>query len=350
MAVETVSRVYEDACVRRPKTYYDYSEYKIDHGDIERYRICKYVGKGKYSQVFEGRIVPGPGEPLSRCIIKILKPVRVKKVYREIMILKRLLGVERVVQLLDVVRDPGSGATSLVFEYEEHEDTRTLFGRLSLSDVRYYSREILEALDFCHSKGIMHRDIKPQNLIINHKKRRIKIIDWGLADFYIPKFPYNVGVASTHFKAPELLVNYRTYDYGLDTWAFGCVFAEMVFSKGPFFSGNCNENQLVQIVQCLGSARFMEYLETYKITVRADLLGRLRKFPGKTWASILLSRDCLLARHERRIHRELCLPMDVFSPECEETFGVLSSLLVFDHMKRSTARECLDLPFFRQAK
>ena len=88
-------------------------------------------------------------------------------------------------------------------------------------DVRFYIYQILRGLDHCHSKGIMHRDIKPHNVMIDHKQRRLRIIDWGLAEFYHPKQEYNVRVASRYFKGPELLVNYHYYDYSLDMWSLG---------------------------------------------------------------------------------------------------------------------------------
>ena len=67
--------------------------------------------------------------------------------------------------------------------------------------------ELLKALDFSHANGIMHRDVKPHNVMIDHEKRRLRLIDWGLAEFYHPGREYNVRVASRYFKGPELLVD-----------------------------------------------------------------------------------------------------------------------------------------------
>lgn len=86
----------------------------------------------------------------------------------------------------------------------------------------------MQALDFCHSQGIMHRDVKPHNIVIDHKNRMLRVIDWGLAEFYFPDREYNVRVASRYFKGPELLVDHRDYDYSLDLWSFGCVLAGIV--------------------------------------------------------------------------------------------------------------------------
>lgn len=76
--------------------------------------------------------------------------------------------------------------------------------------------------------------------MIDHKKRRVRLIDWGLAEFYHPAQNYNVRVASRYFKGPELLVNYNFYDYSLDIWSLGCMFAGMLFHREPFFQGKDN--------------------------------------------------------------------------------------------------------------
>lgn len=71
-------------------------------------------------------------------------------------------------------------------------------------DIRYYMFQLLRALDFAHSRGIMHRDVKPHNIMIDHKKRTLRLIDWGLAEFYFPEREYNTRVASRYFKVALL--------------------------------------------------------------------------------------------------------------------------------------------------
>src|SRR5271154_3567548 len=82
--------------------------------------------------------------------------------------------------------------------------------------------------------------------MIDHVSRSLRLIDWGLAEFYHPKTEYNVRVASRYFKGPELLVDYQTYDYSLDMWSLGCMLASMIFRKEPFFHGHDNYDQVLR--------------------------------------------------------------------------------------------------------
>ncbi|ETO22519.1 hypothetical protein RFI_14681 [Reticulomyxa filosa] len=97
--------------------------------------------------------------------------------------------------------------------------------------------------------------------MIDHVNRKLRLIDWGLAEFYHPAKEYNVRVASRYFKGPELLVNFRLYDYSLDMWSLGCMFASIIFKKEPFFKGRDNDHQMVKICQVLGTKEFHAYLK-----------------------------------------------------------------------------------------
>lgn len=155
---------------------------QLFNSDQEDYEVVRKIGRGKYSEVFQGvNIIHS-----TKCVIKILKPVKKKKIKREIKILQNLCGGKNVIQLLDVVRDQQSKTPSLIFEYINNTDFKQLYPTLTDFDIRYYMLELLKALDFCHSNGIMHRDVKPHNVMIDHEKRELRLIDWGLAEFYHP--------------------------------------------------------------------------------------------------------------------------------------------------------------------
>jgi casein kinase II subunit alpha len=94
-------------------------------------------------------------------------------------------------------------------------------------------------------------------------------------------------VASRYFKGPELLVDFQEYDYSLDMWSLGAMFASMIFRKEPFFHGGSNSDQLVKIAKVLGTDDLFEYLDRYDIELDAqydDILGR---FPRKSWHSFV---------------------------------------------------------------
>ncbi|SGY63128.1 BQ5605_C007g04776 [Microbotryum silenes-dioicae] len=253
------SRVYADVNDKFGRSWWDYDGLMVSWGVQDNYEVVKKVGRGKYSEVFQGVNVINN----EQCVIKVLKPVKKKKIKREIKILQNLSGGPNIVTLLDVVRDPQrmqSKTPSIIFEYVNNTDFKVLYPKFTDYDVRYYINELLKALDFCHSRGIMHRDVKPHNVMIDHEKRQLRLIDWGLAEFFFPATAYNVRVASRYFKGPELLVDFQEYDYSLDMWSLGCMFASMIFRKEPFFHGHDNYDQLVKITKVLGTDQLYTYL------------------------------------------------------------------------------------------
>ncbi|TYI89084.1 hypothetical protein E1A91_D03G029500v1 [Gossypium mustelinum] len=316
--VPSKSRVYADVNVIRPKEYWDYESLTIQWGrEQDDYEVVRKVGRGKYSEVFEGVHCTDN----EKCIIKILKPVKKKKIKREIKILQNLCGGPNIVKLLDIVRDQQSKTPSLIFEYVNNTDFKVLYPTLSDYDVRYYIYELLKALDYCHSQGIMHRDVKPHNVMIDHEQRKLRLIDWGLAEFYHPGKEYNVRVASRYFKGPELLVDLQDYDYSLDLWSLGCMFAGMIFRKEPFFYGHDNYDQLIKIAKVLGTDELNAYLNKYGIELDPQLAFIVGRHSRKPWTKVINAEN-----------QHLALP---------EAIDFLDKLLRYDHLERLTAKEAM---------
>ncbi|ORZ41143.1 kinase-like domain-containing protein [Catenaria anguillulae PL171] len=322
----SIAREYSTVNQDMPPNYWDYDNLTIEWGSPDDYEIIRKVGRGKYSEVFEGINVAN-GE---KCVIKVLKPVKKKKIKREIKILQNLSGGTNVIQLLDVVRDPQSKTPALIFEYVDNTDFKILYPNLDDYDIRYYVYELLKALDFCHSKGIMHRDVKPHNVMIDHANRKLRLIDWGLAEFYHPGTQYNVRVASRYFKGPELLVDLQDYDYSLDMWSLGCMFASMIFRKEPFFHGSDNYDQLVRIARVLGTDELDEYLAKYEIELDEHFESILGRYPRKPWERFVTPENAHLAN--------------------PEAIDFLDRLLRYDHQERLTPREAMSHPYFEAVR
>ena len=120
-------------------------------------------------------------------------------------------------------------------------------------------------MDYFHSCGIMHRDIKPSNIIINTKTNDIKIIDWGLAEYYLPENKYFPNVATRYYKSPEILFEMKNYHYALDIWSLGCIFAELIFKCPPLFHGSDNPDQLAKIIKVLGTDESNKFMDKYNV-------------------------------------------------------------------------------------
>ncbi|KAJ3229895.1 Casein kinase II subunit alpha [Chytriomyces hyalinus] len=318
----SIARSYANANSEKPRDYWDYDNLNITWGNQENYEIIRKIGRGKYSEVFDGINIVNN----SKCVIKVLKPVKKKKIKREIKILQNLSGGVNVIQLLDIVRDPMSKTPALIFESVNNVDFKILYPKLTDLDVRFYILELLKALDFCHSRGIIHRDVKPHNVMIDHEKRQLRLIDWGLAEFYHPGTEYNVRVASRYFKGPELLVDFQEYDYSLDMWSLGCMFASMIFRKEPFFHGHDNYDQLVKIAKVLGTDELFAYLDKYGIDLDPHFDTVLSRYPRKPWSRFIN------VDNERYI-----------SPEA---IDFLDRLLRYDHQERLTPLEAMTHPYF----
>ena len=324
-ATPSKARVYAEANDEKPREYWDYEALSVQWGEQDDYEVVRKLGRGKYSEVFEGRHVNG-----GKCVIKILKPVKTKKIKREIKILQNLTGGVNVIKLLDVVREPTTKTPSLIFEHVNNTDFKVLYPTLTDYDIRYYINELLKALDFCHSQGVMHRDVKPHNVMIDHSKRELRLIDWGLAEFYHPGKEYNVRVASRYFKGPELLVDLQDYDYSLDMWSLGCMFAGMIFRKEPFFAGHDNYDQLVRIAKVLGTDELYAYLNKYRIELDPNFENLIGRHSRKPWNKYVT------AENQHMVSTE--------------AIDFLDKLLRYDHQERITAKEAQSHPFFAVLK
>ena len=316
-----MARLYADVNVRAPASHFDYESFSPSWQPPAQYSITHRLGRGKYSEVFAA-VHEHSGR---RVVLKVLKPVKKRKIKREIHVLRTLQGKQGVVRLLDCVRDPVTRYCSLVFEYVDAVDFKDAFPRMSDAEVRRVLWQLLRTLDYAHSQGIMHRDVKPHNVLVERESGAVHLIDWGLAEYYHPGREYNVRVASRYFKSPELLVGFQVYDYSLDMWSVGCVLAGLLFQTHPFFHGCDNVDQLVKIVRVLGTEQLHLYCSRYGIVLEEDMQHRLAGFHAKPWT-----------RFVTNANRHLCTP---------DALDFLHRLLQMDHRQRLTTQEALHHPY-----
>jgi len=319
----SVARYYTNVNATKPREHWDYDHHRIVYHTPDRYDAYRKLGRGKYSEVFAG-MKQSTEEPV---IIKILKPVKKKKIRREVLSLKHLVGMPYCSQLIDVLKDPVNRTTTLITRFNEAEDFKTLFPRLTANDVRTYTYQLLWALDYAHSQGIMHRDIKPQNVVIDHENQILRLVDWGLAEFYHPNTEYNCRVASRYFKGPELLLNMKDYDYSTDLWSFGATLAGMIYVVHPFFNGTDNLDMITKQARIVGSDSFHKYMDKYKI---ADHDGEFKR---------------LIGNHPKK-------PLDLFINNVNKhhaTYDVIDlilKLLVVYHNEHLSGTEAMAHPYF----
>lgn len=306
----------------KPKEYWDFESSSIQWNSPDRYEIERKLGRGKYSEVFLG----WDCETRRHVVIKVLKPVKKKKYLREMKILQNLQGGPNIIQLLDAVRDPQSKTAAFIFEHVNAVDFRVYFPQLSDLEIRYYIYELLKALEYAHSMGIMHRDVKPHNVMIDPATKKLKLIDWGLAEFVHPQTLYNTRVASRYFKGPELLTDQQAYDYSLDIWSLGCMFAGMIFMKEPFFHGRDNSDQLVRIAKVLGTEDLFRMLKKYDLTLDPALATAIGRHSRKPW-SVFIHRE----------NQHLCPP---------EALDLVDKMLRYDHQDRIGTIEAMEHPYF----
>jgi len=142
--------------------------------------------------------------------------------------------------LKEIVFQPDQKKLYLIFEYVEYDlkkymrkNKRTM-NKKTIKKMLY---QLLRGVDYCHSKRIIHRDLKPQNLLVD-PKGNIKICDFGLARaFTIPIKTLTHEVETLWYRAPEILLGKKEYSLGVDMWAIGCIFTELI-QKRPLFMGD----------------------------------------------------------------------------------------------------------------
>jgi serine/threonine protein kinase len=194
---------------------------------------------------------------------------------REVSLLKELQH-ESIVGLHDVIHEQNK--LYLAFEFMTQDLKKCLDEkRLNAFQVKSFMRQLLVGVKFCHTRRVLHRDLKPQNLLIDRHGTQLKLGDFGLARaFGIPVRQYTHEVVTLWYRAPEILLGSKHYSTPVDLWSVGAIFAEMV-TGSALFPGDSEIDELFQIFQVLGTPTEAIWPGVSKLR---DFKPSFPKFPG----------------------------------------------------------------------
>ncbi|KAK6537162.1 Cyclin-dependent kinase catalytic subunit [Orbilia ellipsospora] len=224
---------------------------------MENYHKLDKIGEGTYGVVYKAYDLRNGNRLVA------LKKIRLEQedegvpstAIREISLLKEM-NDPNIVRLYNIVHADGH-KLYLVFEFcdsdlKKYMETIPKGQPLDKTIVKKFMAQICDGVRFCHSRRILHRDLKPQNLLID-KEGNLKLADFGLARaFGVPLRTYTHEVVTLWYRAPEVLLGSKQYSTGIDIWSIGCIFAEMI-TRRPLFPGDSEIDEIFKIFRILGT-------------------------------------------------------------------------------------------------
>ena len=313
---------------------------------MENYEKLEKIGEGTYATVYKARHIPS-GQ------IVALKDIFVNEdegcpstALREIAILKELsTSCTHIVRLLQVLHGDSSShrGLTLVFEYCERDlkqllDDHSL--RLGLDEIAMITKQIMSAVYECHVRGIIHRDIKPQNILVaSEQDMHVKLADFGLArGTGVPVAGYSPEVVTLWYRAPELLLGSTTYGPAVDVWAVGACTAEMIRSGQALIPGRNADDQWDKTLKVLGVPRASDWEDFIKAGCDE---ARVRREMFKN-QGVVCSEDKhdviqTLLYPKKRQHQQLELE--------QMAVDFCRGCLEYSPFKRFTAQQALQHPF-----
>ncbi|CAG8561260.1 6641_t:CDS:2, partial [Dentiscutata heterogama] len=287
-----------------------------------KYTKEKKIGEGTYAKVYKGK----DRETGRAVAIKKIKLVQTEigfqgieiSAVREVKVLRELRH-PNIIELIDIYSHQTN--LQLVLEYLD-SDLEMIIKDKSLvfisADIKSWMLMTLRGLHHCHRNWILHRDMKPNNLLVG-RDGQLKLADFGLArDFAEPRIKnMSPQVVTRWYRAPELFFTPAQYGYAVDIWSVGCIFAELML-RTPYLPGDTDLGQLELIFQALGTPTEEDW-------------------PGFTE----LSKSVQFQKYNRTPLKTL------FTAAGNDAIDLLEKMLTFDPNKRISAREALLHPYFR---
>jgi len=283
------------------------------------YELLEKIGEGAYGIVYKGQDSNGEIYALKTIRLEAEDEGMPSTTIREIALLKELQH-PNIVSLCDVIHTEKK--LTLVFEYLDQDLKKLLDVQcdsgLDAATTKSFLYQILQGVAFCHQTRVLHRDLKPQNLLIN-REGVLKIADFGLARaFGIPVRSYTHEVVTLWYRAPDVLLGSRKYSTPVDIWSCGCIFAEMVTGR-PLFPGASEQEQLTKIIKVLGTPTEEQWPSIFEMPNYKD------DFP----------------RYEPR-------PWSTITPGLDSAgVDLVELMLVYDPVKRISAKAACDHEYFR---
>ena len=296
---------------------------------IENYYHLNKIHEGVYGVVFRARD-KFTGE------IYAIKKVKLSKEkdgfpltsIREINLLLSLKH-QNIVNVREVVIGSSLDKIYVVMEYIEHE-LRDLMENIKytfkISEIKCLMKQLIQAIEYLHSRSIIHRDLKTSNILYSNKGI-LKVCDFGLARKYVGEKPYTPTVVTLWYRAPEILLGNDKYTPAIDMWSVGCIFAELIL-KEPFLMGQKEGEQIDLIFRTLGTPTNSSW-------------------PG--WRELKLAKNLPFKNYIGKKLREKFTNALGECPLTDNGLDLLEKMLLYDPAKRMTASDALKHPWFKES-
>lgn len=306
------------------------------------YDNLEIVGSGTYSDVYRAHHkLDGSMVTLKKLRISGDANGVTSTAIREMSMLRELSTCNYIVRLLDTMHE--GHRIYLVLEYLDLDLAQYLqMNGSPCGSIKIFMWQLLKGLAFAHERRVVHRDLKPHNVLLDRHTGRLKIADLGLArTFTPPAKPYTHEVVTLLYRPPEILLGSTRYSSYVDMWSLGCIFAEMALGS-PLFQGDSEIGQLYQIFNLLGTPDEMSWPGV------ASLPDWQPIFPKWTAKPLLPGPDVVIAVVPEAVVGVDVSPASVprVIPVGEKGLDLLKKLLVYEPEKRITARKALDHAYF----